>query len=82
MYFNDYAILFIKGTRMAKTIQKQFFTEDLSKYKHFLEASDVNIEASIATMRQEVDVHNKIIALINRYQTEGTADKKDLTELY
>lgn len=66
---------------MAKTIQKQFFTEDLSKYKHFLEASDVNIGASIATMQQEIDVHNKIIALIEQYQAQGTADKKDLTEL-
>ena len=66
---------------MAKTIQKHFFTEDLSKYKHFLRASDVNIAASIATMQQEIDVHQKIIALIERYQTEKTADKKDLTEL-
>ena len=66
---------------MAKTIQKQFFTEDLSKYMHFLKASDVNIAASIATMQQEIDVHQKIIDLIKRHQSGETIDKKSLTEL-
>lgn len=59
---------------MKKTIQKQFFTEDLSKYGHFLEASDMNIQASIDTMQQEIDVHKKIGALIKKFQ-----DRQDIT---
>ena len=66
---------------MAKSIQKQFFTEDLSKYKCFLEASDVNIKASIATMQQEIDVHKKICALIQKYKTEKHVDPEDIAGL-
>ena len=66
---------------MAKTIRKPFFTEDLTKYRHFLEASDVNIQASIATMQQEIDAHKKICALIEKYQTEQSVGKEDMAQL-
>ena len=62
-------------------MNKPYFTEDLSNYMHFLEACNVNIAASIHTMQQEIDVHQKIIALIKRYQKGATAAKKDLTEI-
>lgn len=63
---------------MAKTIQKQFFTEDLTKYGHFLEASDVNIQASISTMQQEIDVHRKICGLIQKYKAGEPVGRDDL----
>ena len=66
---------------MAKTIKKQIFTEDLSKYRHFLEASDVNIKASIQTMQQEIYMHKKICALIKKYQKTGEATKDDFQAL-
>ena len=66
---------------MAKTIQKQIFTEDLSKYGRFLEASDVNIQASIATMQQEIDMHKKICRIIEKYETARQVDKQDFDAL-
>jgi len=66
---------------MAKTIQKHFFTEDLSKYKSFLEACDVNIQASISTMQQEINVHKKICALIQKYNTEKNVTQEDMASL-
>lgn len=66
---------------MAKTFHKPIFTEDLSKYGAFLEASDVNIQASIQTMQQEIEMHQKICALIKQYETEGVASKDDFLSL-
>lgn len=66
---------------MTRTIQKPIFTEDLSKYGHFLEASDVNIQASISTMQKEIDVHKKINTIIKKYNTGKQFDKQDLTDL-
>lgn len=66
---------------MARTIQKPIFTEDLSKYGRFLEASDVNIQASIDTMQREIDTHRKICRIIQTYQLEKRVEKEDVAEL-
>lgn len=66
---------------MAKTIQKPIFTEDLSKYGRFLEASDVNIQASIETMQKEIETHRKICRIIRKYQLEKRVEKEDVFEL-
>ena len=57
---------------MAKTIYKPIFTEDLDKYRRFLEASNVNLEASVETMQNEITAKKKICNLIKTYQETKT----------
>lgn len=66
---------------MAKTLHKPIFTEDLNKYASFLEASDVNLEATITAMRKETQVHQQIRDIVKKYQEEKTVASEDFEAL-
>lgn len=74
-------IIKTKGIGMAKTIQKPIFTEDLAKYRHFLEAADINLEASISTIVKEIETHKRLRDLIDIYQKNKELDPEKMSSL-
>jgi hypothetical protein len=71
----------IRKFLMKKTIRKQVFTEDLAKYYRFLCACDMNILTSMKTMRKEVDLHQKILKILENYTESGEVSEQSLNEL-
>lgn len=66
---------------MGKTIKKQIFTENTDKYCRFLSASDVNLQASVASIQAEIDTHQKIRELVNDCHQNGKIDREKLSTL-
>ena len=66
---------------MKKNITKQVFTEDLEKYYKFLCACDMNILTSMKSMRKEVDLHEKILNVLNIYMNTGEVTEQSLDDL-
>lgn len=66
---------------MGKTIKKQIFTENTDKYCRFLSASDVNLQASVASIQNEIDTHRKIRELVQNSEQARKLDHDKLSAL-